>query len=112
MDENEFVKLVQQNERIVYKVISLYTDTVQDKEDLFQETLLQLWKSSKNFNAKSSFSTWMYRVALNVSLNFKRNTKKTLFQESAESLHHLQALTENKEEYEILCGFLNFHKQK
>ncbi len=42
MDENEFVKLVQQNERIVYKVISLYTDTVQDKEDLFQETLLQL----------------------------------------------------------------------
>ena len=73
ISENEFVNLVQQNELIIYKVISLYSDTEEDKQDLYQETLMQLWKSMDNFNGKCNFSTWMYK-----------------------------AESENKEDYEIL----------
>jgi len=62
IDESEFVKLIQENDRIIHKVVGLYADTVEDKKDLYQETLLQLWKSSKNFRGDASFTTFMYKV--------------------------------------------------
>jgi RNA polymerase sigma factor (sigma-70 family) len=102
MQEAEFISLVQKNERIIYKVVSLYTDTVQDKEDLFQETLLQLWKSSNRFNGESSFTTWVYRIALNVALNFKRNSKQKVNLDPINEVSLLKAEAADKEEYEIL----------
>jgi RNA polymerase sigma factor (sigma-70 family) len=102
MHEAEFISLVQKNERIIYKVVSLYTDTVQDKEDLFQETLLQLWKSCNRFNGESSFTTWVYRIALNVALNFKRNSKQKVNIDPINEVSLLKAEAADKEEYEIL----------
>lgn len=101
ISEDEFVSLVQQNERIIYKVISLYTETEDDKQDLFQETLLQLWKSWHNFEGKCSFTTWMYKVTLNVALTFRRKSQGITY-ESIDHFSHLKAETENKEDYEIL----------
>lgn len=101
ISENEFVNLVQQNELIIFKVISLYSDTEEDKQDLYQETLMQLWKSMDNFNGKCSFSTWMYKVALNVSLTFRRKSQGVKYA-SLEELSYIKAESENKEDYEIL----------
>lgn len=74
--EDQYVALIQQHEGIVHKVISLHIDDAEDKKDLFQEILLQAWKSFGKFEGKSAFSTWLYRVALNTVFNFKKSEKK------------------------------------
>jgi len=69
----EYIKLIQENEAIIHKVIGLYVDNPEDKKDLFQEILLQTWKSFKKFKGQSKFSTWLYKVALN---SHKKKTMK------------------------------------
>ncbi|EDP72805.1 RNA polymerase ECF-type sigma factor [Flavobacteriales bacterium ALC-1] len=54
----------------------MYFDTYEDREDLFQEIVLQLWKSLKSYKGDSAFSTWMYRVALNTALVFFKKEKR------------------------------------
>lgn len=73
--EDDFTTLVQQNEGIIHKVINLYIDNKEDQKDLFQEILLQAWKSFSSFQAQSAFSTWLYRVALNTVFNFRKKQK-------------------------------------
>lgn len=78
LEENEFLKLINQHSGIIHKIIYLYVDDPEDKHDLRQEILLQAWKSLGNFHGKSSFSTWLYRVALNTVLTFRRKDKSRL----------------------------------
>jgi RNA polymerase sigma-70 factor (ECF subfamily) len=66
--EQDFIDRVMNHQSIVHKVCSLYCDTEEDRKDLFQEILINLWKSYSSFRGQSKFSTWMYRVALNVAL--------------------------------------------
>ena len=54
----------------------MYCDNSEHRKDLFQEILIQLWKSYPTFRNESKFSTWMYRVALNVAIQELRKTKK------------------------------------
>ncbi len=69
MDKEEiFITAVKDNEGLILKIASVYTNNLDDKADLVQEIIYQLWKSFDSFNKKSSLSTWMYRVALNVAL--------------------------------------------
>ncbi|GCC53335.1 RNA polymerase sigma factor [Chryseotalea sanaruensis] len=77
MDKKEsFIEALKVNEGFVYKIASVYTDNKEDKHDLIQEILYQLWKSFDTFNQQSSLSTWMYRVALNVSIYQLKQSKK------------------------------------
>lgn len=73
--EREFTKQIDQNRGIIYKVIRLYVNHEDDEKDLFQEILFQAWKSYPRFQGQSKFSTWLYRVALNTVLTFKRRIK-------------------------------------
>lgn len=69
MDKKEkFIIAIKTNEGIIYKMASIYTDTIDDRNDLIQEIIYNLWKSFDSFNQKSSLSTWMYRVAMNVAI--------------------------------------------
>ncbi|MEP7255000.1 MAG: sigma-70 family RNA polymerase sigma factor [Ferruginibacter sp.] len=72
-----FIKAIQENERLIYKVASFYTDSNEDRDDLVQEIIYNLWKSFETFKQNSGLSTWMYRVAMNVSIfHLKKNKKK------------------------------------
>ena len=73
--EIEYTNLIKSHEGIIHKVIGLYVDHQEDKKDLFQEIMLQGWKSFKNFKKTSLFSTWLYRVSLNTVLNFNKKRK-------------------------------------
>jgi RNA polymerase sigma-70 factor (ECF subfamily) len=73
--ETEFVQKVQQNAGIIHKVIHLYVDHPEDRRDLFQEVLLQAWKSYAGFKGDSAFSTWLYRISLNTVLTFRRRQR-------------------------------------
>jgi len=83
LKEQEFLKLIQQHKGIIVKLSKMYFEVKQDQEDLMQEILLQLWRSIKTFKQKSSFSTWMYKVALNTAILYsKKKTKKNMMESS------------------------------
>lgn len=61
---------------IIIKICRAYTDTQEDFEDYYQEVCLQIWKSKDNFKLQSEWSTWIYRLTLNVCLTFLKKKKK------------------------------------
>lgn len=73
----EFLSKISENQGIIHKVTGIYCDNAEDRKDLFQEILIQLWRSYPSFKKQAKFSTWMYRVALNTAITaFKRNVRK------------------------------------
>jgi RNA polymerase sigma-70 factor (ECF subfamily) len=75
--EKEFLQIITENQGIIHKVCSIYCDSDEDRRDLFQEILAQLWKSFPSFRSESKFSTWMYRVALNTAItSFKKDKRQ------------------------------------
>ena len=74
--EKIFIHEVLPHNKIIYKVCHQFTNSREDLNDLYQEVMLQLWKSFPNFQNKSKTSTWIYKVALNTSLYFRRREKR------------------------------------
>ena len=69
MDKKEaFIKVIKQNEAFIHKIAAVYTNNPEDKNDLIQDIIYQLWKSFDSFRKESAISTWLYRIALNVSI--------------------------------------------
>ena len=54
----------------------MYTSNLADKEDLYQEICLQLWRSFRTYRSESKFSTWLYRVALNTAISSVRKNRR------------------------------------
>lgn len=61
---------------IIIKICRAYTNTQEDFEDYYQEVCLQIWRSNDNFNEQSEWSTWIYRISLNVCLTILKKKKK------------------------------------
>ena len=84
MDKNEksdiFLSLIQSNKGIIYKVANSYCENVEDRKDLIQEIIIQLWKSFDEYDDNYKYSTWMYRISLNVAISFyrKENSRKKI----------------------------------
>ena len=76
--EHQFVTDLQDNQNIVHKVCTLYTNDKDAHNDLFQEITIQLWKAYPKFRGEAKFSTWMYRVALNTAITLYRKSKRTI----------------------------------
>lgn len=77
LEREDFILLLNKHQKIVHKVCSLYLKEAADREDLFQEIVLQAWKSYATFKGNSQFSTWLYRVALNTAITFSKKNKIT-----------------------------------
>lgn len=75
--ESDFVRLINRHQGIIHKVCGMYCHDKDDKKDLFQEVVLQLWKSFGSFRGDSKVTTWIYRVALNTAISaFRKESKK------------------------------------
>ncbi len=74
--EDDFVHVIKQNEGVIFKITTMYTDNRQDQKDLYQDVVYQLWKSFDSFRAESKISTWMYRIALNTALTRLKKSKR------------------------------------
>jgi len=74
--EDNFSILIKEHSRIIYKIANSYCRDVDDRNDLIQEMIIQLWKTFDQYNNKYKFSTWMYRVTLNVAISFYRKEKR------------------------------------
>ncbi|MGD0823909.1 MAG: RNA polymerase sigma factor [Terriglobales bacterium] len=70
--QEKFQTLVDEHKKILYKVCYSYCRNRDDREDLAQEIIVQLWRSFASFDGRCRFSTWMYRIALNVAISFYR----------------------------------------
>ena len=73
--ETDFLELLLKHEGLIHKICRVYASDISGKQDLFQEIILQLWKSFKGFRNESKISTWIYRVALNTALTQQRSGK-------------------------------------
>jgi RNA polymerase sigma factor (sigma-70 family) len=80
MEHAQFMKLMNENRRIMYKLCNFYCDT-NDHNDVIQNIMLECWNSVKNFRGDSKFSTWMYAISRNVCISFRRQQVKRIVAE-------------------------------
>ena len=75
--ESEFLSRIGRHQGILHKICFVYSNSRADRDDLYQEIVLQLWKYYSSFKGESEFSTWMYKVALNTAISLTQ--KPSLF---------------------------------
>ena len=74
----DFIDILNNYRGLFYKVCNLYCSDPEDKKDLFQEIVIQIWKSMGSFRQESSLSTWMYRIALNTAITHFKKEKRAV----------------------------------
>jgi RNA polymerase sigma-70 factor, ECF subfamily len=89
--ENEQNKIFEdwlnRHKALIFKIVRAYTKDAMDRDDLFQEITIQLWRSVPTFRAESAVSTWIYRISLNTAMTWTRKEKK---HRHSENLDHVQ----------------------
>lgn len=93
----EFSKLIKDNQGLIIKVSRLYTNSLEDEQDLFQEIVLQLWRSYGSFKGNSKISTWMYRVALNTAITIFRKKTRSPQTDELDEIHYKNILEDDDE---------------
>ena len=76
MEEKEFEKIVREHKNTIYTVCFMFSKDADEVNDLFQETLINLWQGFSNFKGKSSIRTWIWRVSLNTCISSERKKNK------------------------------------
>jgi RNA polymerase sigma factor (sigma-70 family) len=84
--DNEFIDILNNHRGLIFKVCNIYCADREDRKDLFQEIVLQIWKSLASFRNEAALSTWMYRIALNTAITHLKKEKKSISSLSIEGL--------------------------
>lgn len=74
--ESAFTQIIKKHEGVIFKITTIYTNTIEDQKDLYQEIVYQLWKSFDRYRGEAKISTWMYRVGLNTALTRLKKEKR------------------------------------
>ncbi len=110
--QNDFLTQIEAHKGMIHKVCQVYCWNARDREDLFQEIIIQLWKAWPGFRGESKFSTWLYRIALNTAISGLRKQKNHLVYMEPEKLPAgLKDETENEEKEERLKKFYDAIRQ-
>jgi RNA polymerase sigma factor (sigma-70 family) len=82
VEKETFIRVIKDNQNLIYKICYSYCQNPENRKDLQQEILMQLWNSFSKFDGRVKRSTWIYRIALNTAISFYRNdwkhTNKTI----------------------------------
>jgi RNA polymerase sigma-70 factor (ECF subfamily) len=90
-----FEKWIDQHKALLFKVVRAYAFTANDRDDLFQEIVIQVWYSIRTFKNNAAVTTWLYRIALNTSFKWIRTERRhSKDKEPLDNLEHL--LEENQ----------------
>lgn len=98
--EKIFLEGLEQNKEKLFRICSIYSTDSENANDLFQDVLINIWQSIPSFKFKSSISTWMFRITLNVCLRLQSSQKKKhlLFKSiGREKLENISIAEENEE---------------
>lgn len=111
--KENFISILKEHKRLLYKITYSYCRNSDDRKDLEQEIIIQLWLSLKNYKREYKLSTWIYKIALNVAISYYRRDVKrketnvaydeTIFQIAVEE----NATEENIHKTELLYTFIN-----
>lgn len=105
--EQQFNDLVRQNKSTIYSVCYMFSDNRDEVADLFQETLVNLWKGFQSFRGESAVSTWIYRVAMNTCISADR--KKHRHVESLSMDLDLFAATKDRDTQQVQQLYKRIH---
>ncbi len=100
-EKETFLRLLDQHGGIVRKVAAGYSSSLADRHDLEQEITLQLWKAYPRYSPDRPFSTWMYRIALNVAISFLRRHTRPGRQTISLDESELEIADENAQPAEV-----------
>ena len=111
IQEQTFIGLVNENRGILYKICRMYGDTEPDRQDLFQEMVIQLWRSYPTFRGDARFSTWLYRIALNTAISDLRKQRRRPASIDPDllpnQLHDIQYSSEKEEQLQQLYSAID-----
>ena len=82
-----FSQWLHQYKGVIFKIVQAYGYTPMDREDLFQEITIQVWRSIPTFRQESAISTWIYRIALNTAFSWVSKEKK--YRDTNNTVEHL-----------------------
>jgi RNA polymerase sigma factor (sigma-70 family) len=110
-NEIEFARLMNHHKGIIFKVVNSYCQHQDDRQDLAQEILTAMWLAIDKYNDEYKFSTWMYRIALNVAISYyrkdsKRQDKPNLDDEQLINITDLTVEEDKNEEIKQLYRFI------
>lgn len=96
VEKDKFISVIKDNQRLIYKICYSYCSNSENRKDLQQEILMQLWNSFQKFDGRVKISTWIYRIALNTAISYYRNDckhkdKKVTIDASIISLSNLES---------------------
>lgn len=80
---------------LLFKIVKIYAHNLEDENDLFQEIVIQIWKSVLNFKNQSSVHTWIYKVALNTAIKWSTRSKSKSFEELKDEILLMPTEIEN-----------------
>jgi RNA polymerase sigma-70 factor (ECF subfamily) len=103
LEEKEFIAQVRQCHGMILKLIGLYAYSLNDRNDLYQEILLNAWKSVATFRREAKFSTWLYQLAINTILTVNRKKNTVSYHDAMEGfVIPVSPKTEEKEDVQRL----------
>ncbi len=109
--QEAFIRLVTENRGMLYKVCRMYGDTGPDRQDLFQEIIIQLWRSFPRFRGEARVSTWLYRIALNTAISDLRRQRRHITPVDPDllptQLQDVQYSTEKEEQLQQLYAAID-----
>lgn len=103
--KDDFLKIISNYQGIIHKVNLIYFEVVADREDNFQEVLLQLWKSFPKLKDRTKIGSWIYAVSINTSISKIRKDGKLVFTELTDSLPEIGLIEDNAECIELEANF-------
>ena len=86
-EEQKFINLINEHQGLIHKVCIMYESDRDARDDLFQEIVLQLWKSFATFRGEAKITTWMYRIALNTAISRYRKQSRNVQTEDLHEVH-------------------------
>lgn len=99
-----FQQIIEQHKGILFKVARTYCQNEDDREDLMQEMMIQVWKSLPKYDDKFAITTWLYRIALNVAISFyRKNVSRKNTNIPLSDLHsNIQEMATNEKEQQLM----------
>lgn len=98
---NEFLEILSRYQGIIHKVNMVYFKSAEERKDNFQEVVYQLWKSFPSLKDKSKIGSWMYAIAINVSISVIRKENKHVFTKLIPEIVHTDEIDKMEQDMDF-----------
>ena len=106
--KTQFAQAMEQHKGIIYKIVNSYCQNKDDRQDLAQEILTTMWLAYDNYNNAYKFSTWMYRISLNVAISYYRRDSRREDKANEECIVKIADLSQEDESNEVVKQLYEF----